>query len=170
MASDVNYLNHCVSKCEASAFVEEIRPRINIIGDRLHNAMEAQFLTAIQQNDAEVLKRCLRVYASVERIPDAERLLRCKIIAPCLEEVITSKSLHSDPMGLSGICQNILDIIPEKLDLLLKLTNRKKSSNKKVSGNMSGFNFVLNSLWPDVVEKFEQQLPMVFSAGKTSLK
>ena len=130
MASDVNYLNHCVSKCEASAFVEEIRPRINIIGDRLHNAMEAQFLTAIQQNDAEVLKRCLRVYASVERIPDAERLLRCKIIAPCLEEVITSKSLHSDPMGLSGICQNILDIIPEKLDLLLKLTNRKKSNKK----------------------------------------
>ena len=32
VASDVNYLNHCVSKCEASAFVEEIRPRINIIG------------------------------------------------------------------------------------------------------------------------------------------
>ena len=32
VAADVNYLNHCVSKCEASAFVEEIRPRINIIG------------------------------------------------------------------------------------------------------------------------------------------
>merc|ERR1719266_2712164 len=32
VASDVNYLNHCVSKCEAVAFVEEIRPRIDIIG------------------------------------------------------------------------------------------------------------------------------------------
>ena len=34
------------------------------------------------------------------------------------------------------------------------------------SGNMSDFNFVVNSLWPDIVEKFELQLPMVFSAGK----
>ena len=56
-----------------------------ILGDKLHNAMESQFLTAIQQNDAEVLKRCLRIYASVERIPDAERLLRSEIIAPYLE-------------------------------------------------------------------------------------
>ena len=56
-----------------------------ILGDRLHNAMEAQFLTAIQQNDAEVLKRCLRIYASVERISDAERLLRSEIISPYLE-------------------------------------------------------------------------------------
>ena len=31
---------------------------------------------------------------------------------------------------------------------------------------MSDFNFVVNSLWPDIVEKFELQLPMVFSAGK----
>lgn len=166
VASDVNYLNHCVSKCEASAFVEEIRPRINIIGDRLHNAMESQFLTAIQDNDADVLKRCLRIYASVERISDAERLMRSKIIAPYLEDVILSKNLHSDPMGLSGICQNILAIIPDKLDLLLKLTNRKKTLNKRGSScNMSDFNFVVNSLWPDIVEKFELQLPMVFSAG-----
>ena len=95
--------------------------------------MESQFLNAIQQNDAEVLKRCLRIYASVERISDAERLLRSRIISPYLEDVITSKNLHSDPMGLSGICQNILAIIPDKLDLLLKLTNRKKTISKKGS-------------------------------------
>ena len=99
----------------------------------MHNAMESQFLTAIQENDADVLKRCLRIYASVERISDAERLMRSKIIAPYLEDVILSKNLHSDPMGLSGICQNILAIIPDKLDLLLKVTNRKKTINKKGS-------------------------------------
>ena len=32
VASDVNYLNHCVAKCEATAFVQEIKPRINLIG------------------------------------------------------------------------------------------------------------------------------------------
>ena len=62
-------------------------------GDKLHNAMESQFLNAIQQNDAEVLKRCLRIYASVERIPDAERLLRSEIIAPYLE--VAEKFLYT---------------------------------------------------------------------------
>ena len=32
VASDVNYLNFCVSKCDAKAFVEEIKPRLNLIG------------------------------------------------------------------------------------------------------------------------------------------
>ena len=30
VAADVNYLNFCVSKCEASAFVEEIKPRLKV--------------------------------------------------------------------------------------------------------------------------------------------
>ena len=32
VASDVNYLNFCVSKCDAKAFVQEIKPRLNMIG------------------------------------------------------------------------------------------------------------------------------------------
>ena len=36
VASDVNYLNHCLAKCESAPFVQEITPRINFIGDRLH--------------------------------------------------------------------------------------------------------------------------------------
>lgn len=31
LASDVNYLNHCVNKCGATAFVKEIEPRMDII-------------------------------------------------------------------------------------------------------------------------------------------
>ena len=30
---------------------------------------------------------------------------------------------------------------------------------------MSDFNFVLNSLWPELVERFESGLPQIFSAG-----
>lgn len=32
VAADVNYLNFCVGKCDAKAFVEEIRPRLTLIG------------------------------------------------------------------------------------------------------------------------------------------
>ena len=49
VASDVNYLNHCVSKCEASAFVEEIRPRINIIGKIYFNLILFSLIRFITQ-------------------------------------------------------------------------------------------------------------------------
>ena len=48
---------------------------------------------------------------------------------------------------------------------MLKI-DASKTFSLLCSGNMSDFNFVVNSLWPDIVEKFELQLPMVFSAGK----
>ena len=165
VASDVNYLNHCVSKCEAVAFVEEIRPRIDIIGDRLHNAMEFQFLNAVRNNEAEVLKRCLRIYASVDRVSAAEQLLRSRIIAPCLEDVICPATYHK--RGLDGVCQMISNIIPNKLQLLLQLTGPQaaSASGSKHQKKLSEFKFVLNALWPEVVEKFEQELPMIFSAG-----
>jgi hypothetical protein len=47
VASDVNYLNFCVSKCEAKAFVEEIRPRLVIIGTCLTPKCESRKITAL---------------------------------------------------------------------------------------------------------------------------
>ncbi len=156
VASDVNYLNHCVAKCGALAFVEEIRPRMESIWDHLDATLKAQFLKSFEENDGEVLKQCLRIYASLDRVCDVENLVKKEIVSPYLEEVINSSKLHSD--GLSGICQNILEIIPEKLALLLQLSNfkRKRKDN---------YNFILNALLPEVVARFESGLPMVFSAG-----
>ena len=88
--------------------------------------------------------------------------LQVKIIAPYLEEIITSKNLHHQ--NLSGICQNILKIIPDKLELLLKLAKKRNSKNGQFV-TKSDFQFVLNALWPEMIDKFEKQIPIVFSAG-----
>ena len=102
---------------------------INIFGftgSRLHSALEGQFISAVSKNEAEVMKRCLRIYASIDQISVAENLIRTQVVSPFLEEIITTKKLHSEPLGLEGICQNILNIVPEKLELLLQLTNAKQ--------------------------------------------
>ena len=153
VASDVNYLNHCLAKCESTAFVEEITPRINFIGDRLHSALACQLLDALQDSNADVLKRCLRIYATIDKVNEAENLIRAKIIGPYLEDALSSAAYHSDPLGLQGVFQKVLKIIPDKLQLLLKL--QKKQS----------FDFVSKSLWPEIVEKLEQNLSFIFSAG-----
>lgn len=126
LASDVNYLNHCVNKCGATAFVKEIEPRMDIIWSHLQRAMEGQFLKAVEENDAEAINRYLRIYASIDRVADAENLIRANVIAPYLTEVISSKKLHSDPLGLEGVCQNILKLVPEKLELLLQINRAQR--------------------------------------------
>lgn len=88
--------------------------------------MEGHFLTAVDENDAEAINRYLRIYASIDRVADAENLIRSHVIAPYLTDVITSKKLHSDPLGLEGICQNILKLVPEKLELLLQINQAQQ--------------------------------------------
>ena len=84
VATEINHLNFCVSKCESATFVAELNPRLGAIGDCVHGTLEAQMLEAAEAvssgADGErarpenVLKRCLRIYATIDRIGDAEKL------------------------------------------------------------------------------------------------
>ena len=144
IASDVNYL----TKYHSAPFVQDIMPMINFIGDRLHSALAMQLMEVLQDNNADVLKRYLRIYTTIDKVDQAEQLIRTKIIAPYLEEVLLSlASYHLDPLGLQELCQKVLKIIPEKLALLLKL--QKKQSFDSVC----------------LVDKLEQNLSFIFSVG-----
>ncbi len=57
VATEINHLNFCVSKCKASKFVEEMQPRLKAIGDHLHASLETQLLEAVSERKVEVLKR-----------------------------------------------------------------------------------------------------------------
>ena len=133
-------------------------------GDKLHAALEKQFLEAFETDNTDILKRCLRIYATVDRIQDAEDLLKKNIIEPYLEEIINPDRLHSEPTGLHGICTKILEIIPTKLQLILKLSK----SNRKQEKN---YDFIGKSLWPVVVDRFECQFgSTIFSGALNCLK
>ena len=181
VAADIHHLNYCMQVCKADAFVRETQPRLKLIGDRLQQAMERQLLEAILsgQEKQESLRRCLRIYATVDRVSDAEKLVRTKVIAPYLEEVISEKSLSSDPQGLKGVFQRVMKLITDNLKALIVLTQPKVSVADPSSGVSTGsgiihhsgqhvlkdFDFLVRALWPEVVEKFEDNLSFLFSAG-----
>ena len=136
-----------------------------------------QYYPAKKNKDS--LRRCLRIYATVDRVSEAEELVRRKVIAPYLEEVISEKSFNSDPQGLKGVFQRVLKLILESLRPLILLTQPSlsvtdSSSNSGVSNGMvhtSGhhvlkdFDFLVRAMWPEIVEKFEDNLSFLFSAG-----
>ncbi len=46
----------------------------------------------------------------MDRIDDAEVLVRVKVIRPALEEIITEKALLEDPLGFKGMLQAVLKV------------------------------------------------------------
>jgi len=173
IAADIHHLNYCMQVCKADAFFRETQPRLKLIGDRLQQAMERQLLEAILSGNEkqESLRRCLRIYATVDRVSEAEELVRRKVIAPYLEEVISEKSLNSDPQGLKGVFQRVLKLTTDSLKPLILLTQPNVSALESNSQSSVGhhvlkdFDFLVRAMWPEVVEKFEDNLSSLFSAG-----
>ena len=67
-----------------------------------------------------------------------------------------------DSNRLGEIFNNLLRIIPEHLAELVKLTTDEK---KTVEGSVGGFDFLVNSFWPVVAEKIQQDLEHISSPG-----
>ena len=172
VATEINHLNFCVSKCESDTFVAELNPRLCAIGDCVHGTLEAQMLEAAEgaaATDGErarpenVLKRCLRIYATIDRTGDAERLVRERLVRPYLEDVITEQSLSDDPKGLVGLYQRALKVVPDKLPVLLSLTC--KARDKQKQRHHKDYDFLVTAVWPEIVEQIDENIGFIFSAG-----
>ena len=177
VATEINHLNFCVSKCESDTFVAELNPRLGAIGDCVHGTLEAQMLEAAEAvssgagSESErarpegVLKRCLRIYATIDRIGDAERLVRERLVRPYMEEVLTEQSLNDDPKGLAGVYKRTMRVIPDKLSVLLNLTHKVHDKTSSLQQQHKDYDFLVTAVWPEIVEQIDENLGFIFSAG-----
>ena len=90
--------------------------------------MEAQLLEAVKTNKKGDLKRFLRVYSTVDRVGVAETLVRKKIVAPQLDEILTDKALAAEPTGLKGLFQKCMRLTETTLRPLVDLTHGASGS------------------------------------------
>ena len=129
--------------------------------DALNTWLDDTCLTSVRENNTSTLSRCLRIYATIDRVAAAEKLVREEIVKPQVEFCLSEKeNVNSENLG--QVCQSLLRIIPEHLAILIRLTTDTK---KLVEGSVSGFNFLVNSYWPEVSESFLDSLNHVSSPG-----
>ncbi|KAG1654155.1 Conserved oligomeric Golgi complex subunit 2 [Nymphon striatum] len=163
MAIEIHQLNFDLSKSGGFPIVEQLRPRIDHVTSILQQSLEDLFLESIEYSaDTTSLCRCLRIYAAIDKISDVEILVRQKIIQPFLSEIITEKHLKSE--GLKEIYNEVLNSIPKTCGNLCDVTSFGR--NNEI---VPDYDFLTNSVWPEVVSLLENKIPSMFAPGNPNM-
>jgi hypothetical protein len=105
VATEFNKLQFYVSKSRNLPMVDQIKPvsktmqsviarnfflcfqRIANITSTLQFSLEGLFLQGLETSNMDILRQCLRTYATIDKMRNAENLFRKHVVAPFMEEV-----------------------------------------------------------------------------------
>lgn len=138
-----------------------------MITSKLQENLEVTFEQGILNKQPELTLRCLRTYALIDKTSYAETLFRHLVVEPFVTEVVSDTYLKEH--GIENLCKAIIHFIDEECSIVLALTSetRRKANLMYDSKEqiVKGFNFLLNSVWVELVHAFEEKLPLFFSPG-----
>lgn len=80
------------------------------------------FLACVHEKNSALLIRCLGIYVTVDKVSDAEDLVRKEIVVPLIHSVINIENLNTDLLGLQNIYNRLLNILDVELKQLLDIT------------------------------------------------
>jgi len=80
------------------------------------------FLACILEKNTNLAIRCLRIYLTLDKITNAEELVRHELVRPLIYNVVNEENLQTDPLGLQNIYQRLLNILNVELKELLDIT------------------------------------------------
>eukprot|EP00058_Branchiostoma_floridae_P027792 XP_002613283.1 hypothetical protein BRAFLDRAFT_113783 [Branchiostoma floridae] len=168
VATEFNQLQFYVTQSKGLPLVEKIRPRIAAITTTLQHSLETSFLEGLRTSNRDILRQCLRTYATIDKIKDAEALFRQTIVRPYMEEVITEAVLMSHPQSLKGLYSRVLDFIPAHCKPLREVTTGLVPSSAQ-GEVVRGYDFLVNAVWPEVIAGLEKRTPSIFAPGNPSM-
>ncbi|KAF6027504.1 COG2 [Bugula neritina] len=117
------------------------------------------FTEGLTTSNDEMLTRCLRTYVTIDKIADAESLFRRVEVKPYMEEYINESYIRQKG-GSFAMYSKILEFQKLKCDPLLAVI-KPKSGQEPVKG----YDFMVNAVWPEVVDLLETKAMSIFAAG-----
>lgn len=157
-AAEFNQLQFHMSRCKLNITNEKQKESEKLEQSYMTHLNEF-FLACIQEQNSILLIRCLGIYVTLDKICDAENLVRKEIISPLIYSIINIENLQTDLLGLQNIYSKLLTILNVELKQLLDITLHPNRLSVK------GFNFLVNSFWIDVEEKIEHYIKCIFAPG-----
>jgi len=155
VASEFNHLKYYVTKGKNFPFVKNMEPRIIYIENTLQTGLERLFKEGLTTKNDNIVDNCLRTYAAIDKMSEAENLYRKWFLQPFTSKIITIEYLDSHSDGLSRICKDICLFIEKDCFYLLNMTQKY----------VRGYNFLANSIFADIADSIFSRIPKIFSAA-----
>lgn len=123
------YLERAVNKysfqkmylCEVGAKTDDVSDTMKMLIEHIN----LFFLTAIKQNDAQIITRCLRMFVDLGLQSKAELFYREKIVRPVLRSIFTQKNLDKHHQELGKIYKEALYFLNTNMTVLLEVLERQ---------------------------------------------
>ncbi|MBN3292335.1 COG2 protein, partial [Polypterus senegalus] len=143
--------------------LDKMRPRIASITAMLQQSLEELLLKGLQTANVDIVRHCLRTYATIDKTRDAEALVGQVLVKPYVDEVVVEQYVQSHPNGLQIMYGRLLEFVPHHCRLLREVTSGAIASDR--ADTVPGYDFLVNSVWPEMVRGIEEKLPSIFNPG-----
>nr|XP_033794454.1 conserved oligomeric Golgi complex subunit 2 isoform X2 [Geotrypetes seraphini] len=163
IATEFNQLQFHAVQSKGMPLLDKVRPRIAGITAMLQQSLEGLLLEGLQTSNVDIIRHCLRTYATIDKTRDAEALVGQVLVKPYIDEVIVEQYIQSHPNGLQVMYGRLLEFVPHHCRLLREVTGGAISSAK--ADIVPGYDFLVNSVWPVIVYGLEEKLPSLFNPG-----
>lgn len=163
IGTEFNQLHFHAVQSKGMPLLDKVRPRIAGITAMLQQSLEGLLLEGLQTANVEIVRPCLRTYATIDKTRDAEALIGQVLVKPYVEEVISKEFDQSRANVLKEMYGKLLDFIPKHCRLLQVVTGGAITGDKNKV--IPGYDFMVNSVWPEMVRGLEEKLPSLFNAG-----
>ncbi|KAG8583183.1 hypothetical protein GDO81_008309 [Engystomops pustulosus] len=167
IATEFNQLQFHAVQSKGMPLLDKVRPRIAGITAMLQRSLEGLLLEGLQTSNVDIIRHCLRTYATIDKTKDAEALVGQVLVKPYIDEVIVEQYVQSHPNGLQVMYNKLLEFVPHHCRLLREVTGGAISSEK--ADMVPGYDFLVNSVWPEIARGIEERLPSLFNPGNPDI-
>uniref|UniRef100_A0A3Q2DBG6 Conserved oligomeric Golgi complex subunit 2 n=1 Tax=Cyprinodon variegatus TaxID=28743 RepID=A0A3Q2DBG6_CYPVA len=167
IATEFNQLQFHAVQSKGMPLLDKVRPRIAGITSMLQQSLEGLLIEGLQTSNVDMVRHCLRTYATIDKTRDAEALVGQVLVKPYMDQVIVEEAVKSNPSGLQMMYSRLLDFVPHHCRLLREVTGGAISSDK--ADTVPGYDFLVNSVWPEMIKGIEERLAYIFNPGNPEI-
>ncbi|EOA29583.1 hypothetical protein CARUB_v10013037mg [Capsella rubella] len=163
IASEMNRLRFYMAHAQNLPFIENMEKSIQSASVLLDASLGHCFIDGLNNSDTSVIYNCLRAYAAIDNINNAEELFRTTTVAPFIHKIIAHET-SADAAGasvdeLENDYKQIKHFIAKDCKMLLEISSTDKSG-------LHVSNFLANSILKEVLSALQKVKPGVFSPGR----
>ncbi|CDQ78049.1 unnamed protein product [Oncorhynchus mykiss] len=122
IATEFNQLQFHAVQSKGMPLLDKVRPRISGITSTLQQSLEGLLIQGLQTSNVDIVRHCLRTYATIDKTRDAEALVGQVLVKPYMDMVIVEQFVKSTPNGLQILYTKLLQFVPHHCKLLREVT------------------------------------------------